>query len=82
MLFVCQMEAAARCKVSKTAYLLGLLRGKRWKAEELFRVKEAPNWPQEASQLLEMYRQSIQRTTSTRCGYPPGLEFLNWILQR
>ena len=61
-----QIKAGSRCKVSKSAFLLGLLRGKKWEADALFSSAEEANLPQECRQLLDVYRRSAHRSTSVR----------------
>ena len=58
--------AAARCRISKTAFLLGLLRGKQWTERELFTSPEDAALPQEARDLLGKYRQSLTRSQSDK----------------
>ena len=64
--------AAARCKISKTRFLLGLLRGKRWdnKEHKLFSPPEEAEMPQEAQDLISSYRHSMQRSNTARWAEP------------
>lgn len=54
--------------MSKTAFLLGLMRGRRWNHKEgtLFCQPEEAELPEEARDLLDQYRHSMQRSTSAR----------------
>ena len=66
--------AAARCKISKTAFLLGLLRGKRWDDHKLFRSPEEPALPEEPRSLISTYRKSAlsnsSRSVARPCPHP------------
>lgn len=66
--FLLQIIAAARCKISKSAFLLGLLRGKRWdeKEHKLFCSPEETEIPQEAQDLISSYKSSMKRSTTAR----------------
>ena len=61
------MVAGLRCCISKTAFLLGMLTGKRWAPEELF-TSEAGARP-EAGHILSTMSLHLQRSSNVARRY-------------
>ena len=57
-----QVVAGLRCRKSKTAFLLGMLRGRRWAPDELF-TSEAGARP-EANAILSSMTTFLQRSSN------------------
>lgn len=61
-----QIMAGARCKINKTKFLLGIVFGKKWRTEKLFREADEAELPQEPRQIVELYKRSSSRSSSVR----------------